>query len=172
MSDKDENSPSLMESLSGVRKFQSDKVDHIAHQKRPVSRVKSKLNPLLEESAKQRGVASETAWYSHQLSTKQRSILRKGQFQLDAEIDLHGLRQSAARQQLLKFLAEAQTHRCRYLLIIHGKGRRSEQDAVLKPLARDILQSHSEILGWCDATVRDGGSGASYVLLKTGNRHA
>ncbi|WP_425411963.1 Smr/MutS family protein [Methylomicrobium agile] len=51
--------------------------------------------------------------------------MRKGQFGLDAEIDLHGLTSEEAKRQLLIFLQRAVIDGCRCVLIIHGKGYRS-----------------------------------------------
>ena len=52
------------------------------------------------------------------------------------------------------------------LLVIHGKGYRSETEAVLKPLVHRWLAEQPSVLAWCPAQARDGGAGASYVYLR------
>jgi DNA-nicking Smr family endonuclease len=50
--------------------------------------------------------------------------------------------------------------------IIHGKGRRSDQQGpVLKPAVAAWLRRRNEVLAYCSARPVDGGSGALYVLL-------
>jgi DNA-nicking Smr family endonuclease len=51
--------------------------------------------------------------------------------------------------------------------VIHGKGLNSQGGAaVLRKLARHWLTQHQQVLGYCDAPAKDGGSGAVLVLLK------
>ena len=48
--------------------------------------------------------------------------LRRGQFSIADEIDLHGLSAEQARAALAEFLVEATARRLRCVRIIHGKG--------------------------------------------------
>src|SRR5262245_23660788 len=51
--------------------------------------------------------------------------LRRGQFTVDAEIDLHGMTGMEAREALRVFVAESTARRMSCVRVIHGKGRRS-----------------------------------------------
>ncbi len=93
--------------------------------------------------------------------------LRRGQFAVRAELDLHGLTVPLARQALQDFLRECQAHQWRCVRIIHGKGRRSPgQRPVLKIQVDAWLRQWDDVLAFCSARPVDGGAGALYVLLK------
>lgn len=66
------------------------------------------------------------------------------------------------------FLAEVLGRGLRMVVIVHGRGLRSEREAVLRPLVQRWLGSQSRVLAWCPAQARDGGAGASYVYLRGG----
>lgn len=96
--------------------------------------------------------------------------LRRGKYAWQGHIDLHGLRVDEARDDLLRFLDEHRKkgHRC--LLIVHGRGNHSpDREPVLKRrliswLTEGFLQK--EILAFATARPHDGGTGATYVLLR------
>lgn len=99
--------------------------------------------------------------------------MRKGHFGLDAEIDLHGLTSGEAKRQLLSFLHRSVIDGCRSVLIIHGKGYRSEDNhPVLKNNLNLWLRQHPDVLAFCSARPRDGGTGAAIVLLKLAEKYA
>jgi DNA-nicking Smr family endonuclease len=92
--------------------------------------------------------------------------LRRGQFRVDGEIDLHGLTSATAIPQLRSFLAEAMQHGARVVRVIHGKGLRSgNRGPVLKLVASDYLRRVGAVLAFASAREVDGGSGAILVLL-------
>jgi len=96
--------------------------------------------------------------------------LQRGQFSIEAELDLHGLKIDAAREALSQFLARVRSTRQRCVRIIHGKGRGSpDGKPVLKMRLQGWLRQRDEVLAYCSARSRDGGTGAVYVLIK---RHA
>lgn len=93
--------------------------------------------------------------------------MRKGQFGLDAHIDLHGQSSDAAKRQLLLFLHDAVDDGCRCVLVIHGKGYRSQDNLpVLKNNLNLWLRQHRDVLAFCSAKPKDGGAGAVLVLLR------
>jgi DNA-nicking Smr family endonuclease len=96
--------------------------------------------------------------------------LRRGNFPVDARLDLHGMVVSDARARLALFLRTMRERRERAVLVIHGKGEHS-------PMGIGVLRG--EISAWLSqgpssehvaafATARgtDGGPGAVYVLLR------
>ncbi|MFX8848559.1 Smr/MutS family protein, partial [Acinetobacter baumannii] len=50
--------------------------------------------------------------------------LASGKAEIDARLDLHGLRQSEARYRLIHFIRSAHDRGCRVVLVITGKGAR------------------------------------------------
>ena len=93
--------------------------------------------------------------------------LRRGHIEPQLELDLHGLTTDYAYETLNEFLYECQVRRLRCVRIIHGKGYRSEnRQPVLKQKINYWLRLRDEVLAFCSATRRDGGTGAVYVLLR------
>ena len=93
--------------------------------------------------------------------------LKRGQFSVAAELDLHGLVVKDAKQAITLFLAECRQDQKHCVRIIHGKGRRSPQGLpVLKNKVNLWLQHRDEVLAFCSARPVDGGTGAIYVLLR------
>lgn len=91
--------------------------------------------------------------------------LKRGQYAVQAEIDLHLMRQHEAQQALSRFLAEARDHGCLSVRIIHGKGRSSDRGPVLKALCDRWLRQRADVIAFCSAAPREGGTGAVLVLL-------
>jgi len=92
--------------------------------------------------------------------------LRRGQYAIEAELDLHRRTVVESRQLLAAFLHNAQRDGKRCVRIIHGKGHGSEAKLpVLKNKVNSWLQQKNEVLAYCSAIPCDGGTGAVYVLL-------
>lgn len=93
--------------------------------------------------------------------------LRRGEYALAAELDLHGLTVPLAREALVTFLTDCRGLRAQCVRIIHGKGlRSSNQGPVLKIMVNRWLRQRDEVLAFCSARPVDGGTGAVYVLLR------
>jgi len=99
-----------------------------------------------------------------------RSILKKlrqGYFGLHAELDLHGLTSLEAQRQLLQFLQACVQRKYHCVHIVHGKGYRSlDNQPILKNNINHWLRLHKDVLAFCSAPPKDGGTGAVLVLLK------
>lgn len=92
--------------------------------------------------------------------------LRKGEFSISAELDLHGLTSLQAKSRLTDFLAHANRETQTCVRIIHGKGLSSPgKKPVLKRKVATWLTKRKDVLAFCQAPRHDGGSGAIYVLL-------
>ena len=99
----------------------------------------------------------------------QKSVLKKlrtGKLGVDSTLDLHGLNVEEARLQLADFLEECRQFGYRHVIIIHGKGFRSQSKPVIKPMVNRWLRQADEVLAFCSAQPKDGGTGAVYVLLR------
>ena len=92
--------------------------------------------------------------------------LRRGDYRIEAELDLHGCNGREAHAQLAAFLATARTRGLRCIRIIHGKGMRSgPRGPVLKQTVNTLLRRAESVLAFTSARPRDGGTGATLVLL-------
>jgi DNA-nicking Smr family endonuclease len=93
--------------------------------------------------------------------------LRRGEWVMQEQLDLHGLRTDEAREAVGLFLRHAVRKGLRCVRIIHGKGLGSvNKEPVLKSKVRNWLVQKDEVMAFCQARAADGGSGALVVLLK------
>jgi DNA-nicking Smr family endonuclease len=107
-----------------------------------------------------------------------------GQHDIDARLDLHGLRLSDAHRRLTRFLHEAQSAGLRMVLVITGKGgsRKSAEEA--DPYAREesgVIRRavpfwldepglRALVVSFTTAHPRHGGSGALYIHIRKRQR--
>ena len=99
----------------------------------------------------------------------QKSVLKKlrsGKLAVDSTLDLHGLTVEQARLQLIAFMEECRQSGYRHVIIVHGKGFRSQNKPVIKPMVNRWLRQADEVLAFYSAQPKDGGTGAVYVLLR------
>ena len=93
--------------------------------------------------------------------------LRSGGYRISDELDLHGLSVKQAKEILVFYIQEAAQFEGCCIRIIHGKGLSSgKQKSVLKTYINHWLSEHDRVLAFHSAKVKDGGTGAVYVLLK------
>jgi DNA-nicking Smr family endonuclease len=93
--------------------------------------------------------------------------LRRGEWTIQREIDLHGLRREPAREALAAFLRDAQRDGVRCVRVVHGKGLGSPgKTPVLKGKVHGWLVQKNEVLAFVQARADEGGAGAVVVLLK------
>lgn len=93
--------------------------------------------------------------------------LRRGQWAVQRQIDLHGLRVDQARQTLAAFIAAACRSGVRCVRVVHGKGHGSPgKTSVLRAKVPGWLIQKHEVLAFVQARPPDGGAGALLVLLR------
>jgi DNA-nicking Smr family endonuclease len=97
--------------------------------------------------------------------------LARGAVDIDARLDLHGLRQDAAHRALRSFIVGAQSRGARIVLVITGKGRTGEgEDAgVLRRAVPRWLEApdlRPLVVGVSVAHRSHGGDGALYVQVR------
>lgn len=117
---------------------------------------------------------------SRDLDRRTSERLRKGQINLDARLDLHGMTQVQAHDALQVFIRNCYTRHYRCVLVITGKGtRRTQVDLIedIKNASKGILRQRvpewlyapplqDMVLKVQSAHKKDGGEGALYVLLR------
>ncbi|GDX56512.1 DNA mismatch repair protein MutS [Comamonadaceae bacterium] len=92
--------------------------------------------------------------------------LRRGDWSIQRQLDLHGLRRDDAREALSSFIREAHKHGIRCVRVVHGKGLGSPGKApILKSRVHSWLVQKKEVLAFVQAKPADGGAGALVVLL-------
>ena len=155
--------------FSGVKRLHSDRVNTYTH--RPIKNpVKSQISEPDHRDYStlnfiQKSEISES-YYNSGIQHKLQRKIRQGALPVDDILDLHGYTQKTAFIELTEFFNQATTVGYKLLIIIHGKGNRSNQSAVLKPLVHHWLSQQANVLAWCPAQPKDGGTGASYVYLR------
>lgn len=93
--------------------------------------------------------------------------LRRGQWVIQAQLDLHGLTRGEAREAVALFLHTAVKEGKRCVRIVHGKGLGSKnRTPVLKAKVRHWLTQTEAVLAFTQARAADGGAGAVVVLLR------
>jgi DNA-nicking Smr family endonuclease len=104
--------------------------------------------------------------------------LERGHLQVEARIDLHGMRQRDAHTALRRFLKAAQGKGCRHVLVITGKGAEpdahrsfyaAEERGVLRQAVPHWLAQPDLahlIISYSEAPRRLGGEGALYIRLR------
>lgn len=106
-------------------------------------------------------IAFKQASVSHKILRK----LRKGQYNVEAVLDLHGMSVEKAKIAVNGFLRQSLQRGVRVALIIHGRGRHRPVP-VLKNKLNHWLRELNVVLAFCSAAFQEGSRGAIYVLLK------
>lgn len=95
------------------------------------------------------------------------SRIKKGDFNVEAVLDLHGLIADEAEQEIIDFISHCYARNQRFIRIIHGKGYNSnEQHPILKNIVNQILREIKEVIAFSSAQEKDGGVGAVNILLR------
>jgi len=92
--------------------------------------------------------------------------LHKGQYNVEAALDLHRITVEEARVLVSRFLQDSLKQKFKVVLIVHGKGS-MDAPPILKNHINHWLRQAKPVLAFCSAAPRHGGNGAVYVLLKS-----
>ncbi len=119
---------------------------------------------------------------SYQIDKATAEKLRRGKLKIEARIDLHGMTQGQAYDVLVSFLINCHKQGKRCVLVITGKGRKYDKigeesgknwieskPGILReklPLWLGTKPLNEIILKTQEAKAKDGGSGATYVLIR------
>lgn len=93
--------------------------------------------------------------------------LRRGQMDIEASLDLHGMTQEAALNALSSFVETSFQRGRRCVRVVTGKGLRGE--GVLRgavPRWLNAMSLRPMVLSFTHALPKDGGEGALYILLR------
>jgi DNA-nicking Smr family endonuclease len=97
--------------------------------------------------------------------------LRAGEWSIQRQLDLHGMRSDEAREALGSFVRDAWKQGVRCVRVVHGKGLGSPgRQPVLKAKVQRWLIQKNETLAFVQAKPAEGGAGALLVLLAPSRR--
>ncbi len=155
--------------MTGVKRLHNDRVN--TYQQRATRKNPLRPQPKAAESdfseiSFEQQCQIADSYFDHGIQRKLQRKIRQGSLPIDDTLDLHGCTQKQAYTELTRFFQQSSQSRLKTVIIIHGKGNRSNNEAVLKPLVHHWLSQQNFVLAWCPAQPRDGGSGASYVYLR------
>lgn len=111
------------------------------------------------------GIDDKIVFSRSGLQDKLLKKLAQGQLAIAAKLDLHRMTLVTALAQAESFLRHCQQQGCRVVLIIHGKGKKSDKP-ILKNAVNIWLRTQDSVLAFHSAQPKDGGAGAVYVLIK------
>lgn len=171
-STKNEDESLFMSEMAGVTPLKSDnKIKHKKKPRKPPEQPPEQSHPYTVDDVFSTAEIVEDcpdilSFSRSGLQHKALKKLRQGKNPIEHTLDLHGLTVEQARKELIAFLSECETAGLRHVMIIHGKGFRSKEKPIIKPMINRWLRRVDNVLAFHSAQPADGGSGAVYVLLK------
>lgn len=140
------------------------------------------LKPVRPEPAPRAKPAPDLQAFDQKRARK----LKTGRAEIEARLDLHGLKQVEAHAALRRFLASCHGNGLRTVLVITGKGgsagaRRAEHDGWAGGHERGVLKRNVPrwlaepdlrriVVSYTDSSIRHGGEGAIYVHLRSASK--
>jgi len=175
-SDNDDKS-AFLKAMKDVRRLDSEHNNRAAPRlKRPLARPTQRLKDhqqvlqdMMSDPVDEADVVTGDELFFSRTGIQNNVIrkLKRGQFAIERELDLHGKTSAEAKILVAEFLLYCAQTNLRVVRVIHGKGRGSfNKKPVLKHKVNHWLQQRDEVLAFCSARQVDGGTGAIYVLLK------
>lgn len=175
---KDRHHPAAERSADAIPRMAAKAAADTAKQK-----TEPKVSPVKAQPT--RAVVPAPALKPPPIATFDRKKVRKirsGQVDIEARIDLHGMRQDEAHVALVRFLHRCQAKGQRWVLVITGKGKLTTSDpdapfdmtqqrerGVLKrnvPRWLDEADLRPLVVSYTTAAIQHGGEGAFYIHLR------
>ncbi|MCH2190244.1 MAG: Smr/MutS family protein [Gammaproteobacteria bacterium] len=159
----------------GVRPLKQDKVepyrkpiDPIPNQRKlDDQRVMEELMAQSDESLSYES-GDELKFLRSGYSSRLLKKLRRGDYAIQDELDLHGLIAGDAKRETHAFINDCARDNVRAVRIVHGKGRNSAgRTPVLKNMLLGWLSKNQHVIGVISTPSNDGGTGAVYVLISS-----
>lgn len=170
----DDDSDLFRQHVGPVKRVRTDKVEHRSEKPTPAARFRRQDEAAVLRDSLAGDLDPHELETGDELTFRRPGLrpndfrrLRRGQFSVRSEIDLHGLNASDAHTALADFVSEAAARGWRCVRVIHGKGLRSGPGGpVIKRRIGRWLRQRNEVLAYASARAVDGGTGAVYVLLR------
>ena len=169
----DEDRELFRRATGDVRRIEDDRAPPVRTGRAPHTRGQARSEPSsspgLAESEWTSDVGPGDVLSFARGGVRRREIerLRRGRFEVEADLDLHGRIVADAVVALDRFLDDSRRRGRRCVRIVHGKGFGSRSGRpIMKAHVDRWLRARSEVLAFCSARPPDGGTGALYVLLR------
>lgn len=108
-----------------------------------------------------------------EIDYRTRVKIKRGRLDVDAKLDLHGMRQAEAQRALTSFLRRAQADGAKIAIVVTGKGATRDEGGVLRRVVPLWLQApnlRDVVVGFGEAARHHGGEGALYVRIRRAER--
>jgi DNA-nicking Smr family endonuclease len=169
----EEDQIAFKDAIKGTKPLQHAKADliipnKVPPKKRPQEKFENSTDELIFSLQDKLPPVSSHERLLFSRSGLQQKMLRKlrqGEYNVDAILDLHGQKVDEAEKALQQFILYCVQENLRHILIIHGKGKSTNQP-ILKNKLNNWLRQINHVLAFSSATPKDGDTGALYVLLR------
>ena len=169
----DEDRALFRRAAGGVRRIEDDRIPSARPRRTPAGRDRTARGDGAHEGLTDSEWTSEIApgdvlsFVRAGVRRREMERLRRGRYEIEANLDLHGRFMADAMPALSRFIEDSCRAHRRCVRIVHGKGFGSPGGRpIMKANVDRWLRARSEVLAFCSATPPDGGTGALYVLLK------
>jgi DNA-nicking Smr family endonuclease len=156
---------SWREEIKGVKKLSSKKIEH-SKAKKPIVVQQREVSLVAPKANHKKLIHGDTA----DIDKSSRQKMDRGEYEIDAELDLHGFTREQAFRTLEAFIEVSYVMQRRMVLVITGKGIKSKpsdvklRDELPNWLNRDHIKN--KIIRFTSAIQKHGGAGAFYILIK------
>ena len=139
----------------------------------PAAEVPAPLSPSGPSAVSDRPMAPKPPPRPIDIDPRTFVKIKRGRIDVDAKLDLHGLRQAEAQRSLTAFLRRCQANGARIAIIVTGKGLTRDEGGVLRrvvPMWLEAPNLRDVVVGFGEAARHHGGEGALYVRIRRADR--
>ncbi|MEE3182886.1 MAG: DNA endonuclease SmrA [Pseudomonadota bacterium] len=129
-------------------------------------REENDRNPLTFGEIERVNPFDVLAWKKDGVQPRVFRRLAQGKYPIAATLDLHQRTVKEARGDVFRFIRSSSRNGLRSVVIVHGRGDKSDDPAKLKSYVAHWLVQLADVIGFHSAPRRDGGTGATFVLIR------
>ena len=129
-------------------------------------REENDRNPLTFGEIERVNPFDVLAWKKDGVQPRVFRRLAQGKYPIAATLDLHQRTVKEARDDVFRSIRSSSRNGFRSVVIVHGRGDRSDDPAKLKSYVAHWLVQLADVIGFHSAPRRDGGTGATFVLIR------
>ena len=129
-------------------------------------REENDRNPLTFGEIERVNPFDVLAWKKDGVQPRVFRRLAQGKYPIEATLDLHQRTVKEARDDVFRFIRSSSRNGLRSVVIVHGRGDKSDDPAKLKSYVAHWLVQLADVIGFHSAPRRDGGTGATFVLIR------
>ena len=133
----------------------------------PPKKIRASTTPPEEQFHQALSSADKIFYTNRPLPRKALQQFKKGQYNPEDVLDLHGMTVAEAKIALDKFIQESYEANYFVVAVIHGKGRHKSEKPILKNKVNEWLREYASVMACCSALNKDGGTGKVYIMLES-----